>query len=275
MTEKQFKEGVAYAEDNFLNDQAPHLKVDKALIWEKFDLNGKIIMDFGCGMGGMSLWYATNFDCHVHGVDIDGHHIEIAKSIQQKHKVENILFEKRDITQSPTTEKYDFIVLNDVAEHIRFDILLSILKVLNKSLSPSGKILVTYPPWRSAYASHVTHVVKILWCQYLPDKILHRLIEKNNQTLVGEMESDLLAAYKGLNKLTHKKLLALSEKAGLAPTFRKSHSLINRLPALKNFSFYVFPLDFLITKEFLLLEKSNTNKTAQTQTLKNTKTAVP
>ena len=56
MTPEQFTEGIAYSEDNFQNDQAAHLKVDKVLIREKFDLDGKRILDFGCGMGGMSLW---------------------------------------------------------------------------------------------------------------------------------------------------------------------------------------------------------------------------
>lgn len=41
MTDEQFKDGVRYAEDNFMNNRAPHLHVDKKLIKENFDLTGK------------------------------------------------------------------------------------------------------------------------------------------------------------------------------------------------------------------------------------------
>jgi len=74
MTDEQFQEGVAYSEDNFQNDNAPHLRIDKMLIKEMFDLKGKRILDFGCGMGGMSLWYATNWDCNVYGLENSSTH---------------------------------------------------------------------------------------------------------------------------------------------------------------------------------------------------------
>ena len=62
-------QGMGYAEDNYLNDDASHLIVDKQLIPTLMDLNGKRIIDFGCGMGGMTLWYASKWDCEIYGVD--------------------------------------------------------------------------------------------------------------------------------------------------------------------------------------------------------------
>ena len=87
MTDSLLLEGLNYAEQNFLDENADHLKVDKRLVRKLLDLNGKRIMDFGCGMGGMTLWYAKNWDCEVHGVDIDGHHIEVANQIKEKHQL--------------------------------------------------------------------------------------------------------------------------------------------------------------------------------------------
>ena len=259
MTEQQFMEGLAYAEDNFKNDHAAHLKVDKKLIKEKFDLTGKKVLDFGCGMGGMSLWYASNWDCKVYGLDIDGHHIDVANNLKEKHQLYNVTFEKRNILDTPLSadEKFDFIVLNDVAEHIAFPILVPIMEQLTEALTETGKIFVTYPPWKSPYASHVTHVVKIPWCQFLPQGLLHKLIEKNNLEIVGELESDLLEAYKGLNHLTHKKLTKVTNGANLKPVYRKSHSILNRFAPLKDINFNFFPFDYIVTKEFLLLERQN------------------
>ncbi len=259
MTQEQFEDGVAYSEDNFQNDNAPHLKIDKALIREKFDLNGKKVLDFGCGMGGMSVWYATNWDCQVYALDIDRHHITIAEHLKKKHKVDNVVFSQRNILVDhlKEDEKFDYVFLNDVAEHIAYPILQEIFIQLEKGLAKGGKIFVTYPPWKSPYASHVTHAVKIPWCQYLPAKTLDNLIKKNNMPIVGEEESDLLQAYHGLNHLTHKKLVKVVEKANLKPVFRKSHCILNRLPGLGNTNINFFPFDFLVTKEFMLLESKN------------------
>lgn len=257
MTEAQFAEGLAYAEDNFKNDHAPHLKVDKKLIKETMNLNGKKVLDFGCGMGGMSLWYATNWNCEVYALDIDSHHIKIAKTLQEKYQVQNVTFDKRNILDEPLTEKYDMVFLNDVAEHIQFPILEAIMKQLHQSLSATGKIFVSYPPWQGPYASHVSHIVNMPWCQYLPEKMLLKMIEKNNETIVGDLESSHLEAYKGLNHLNHGKLLNVVQKAKLKPTFRKSHSIINRVSPLKNVNLRIPPFDFLVTKEFVMLEPTN------------------
>jgi SAM-dependent methyltransferase len=256
MTKEQLDEGLAYAEDNFLNDHAPHLRVDKELIRQRFDLTNKKILDFGCGMGGMSLWYATNWDCEVHGLDIDNHHVNIANQMKEKHGISNVRFEVRNVLERPLEEKYDYVFLNDVAEHIPLNILKEIMSQLGNALNDGGQIFVTYPPWKSPYASHVTHAVKIPWCQYLPDSLLLKLIEKNNMVLVGDEESDLVEAYKGLNHLTHEKLMKVINGSGLKPVYRKSHCLLNKVKPLKEVNFNFFPLDFLITKEFLLLQKN-------------------
>jgi SAM-dependent methyltransferase len=254
LTEALFQEGLDYAEDNFRNENAAHLKIDKQLIRKSFDLTGKKILDFGCGMGGMTLWYASNWNCDVLGLDIDRHHIEIAKQIQEKFGVKNIRFEKRNILEHPIDEKFDYVFLNDVAEHIPYAILTAIFKHLRTVLKPDGKIFVTYPPWHSPYASHVYHVVGIPWCQYLPEKTLLRLIAKNNRPIVGEEESDLIEAYKGLNHLTHDRLMKVITEAGFNVVSRTNHAVLNKLPLLKKVNFSFFPLRFLVTKEFLLLE---------------------
>ena len=185
MTQALYDEGITYAEQNFLDEKANHLKVDKELIRSKFDLNGKHILDFGCGMGGMSLWYANNFNCRVHGVDIDGHHIRIANDLKTRHDLQNVNFEVRNVLDNPLDEKFDFIVLNDVAEHIHLPILEKIFVELGMSLAEGGGIFVSYPPWKSPYASHVHHIVGFPWCQFLPEKTLLRMIEKTTDPSFG------------------------------------------------------------------------------------------
>lgn len=82
-----------------------------------------------------------------------------------------------------------------------------------------------------------------------------KMIEKNNMVLVGDEESDLVEAYKGLNHLTHDKLMNAIDGSGLKPLYRKSHCILNKVPGLKDVPFRMPPFDYLITKEFLLLGK--------------------
>jgi 2-polyprenyl-3-methyl-5-hydroxy-6-metoxy-1,4-benzoquinol methylase len=252
-------QSMMYAESNFIDDNAKHLHVDKTFIRNNFDLNGKKILDFGSGMGGMSLWYAQNWDCQVYGVDIDGQHVGIANSLKNKHNIQKVTFEKRDITSHPLPPQlngtFDVIFLNDVAEHIPYPVLDKIFAEFHRLLSPKGRIFVSYPPWQSPYASHVTRVTHLPWCQFLPQNILLKWIEKKNMVITGEHESDLLEAYKGLNHLTHSNLMDVTEKAGFKVQKRISHSLLRKLPILKSINPNIFPLKYLISKEIVILGK--------------------
>jgi SAM-dependent methyltransferase len=255
MTNALFLEGMTYAEGNFLNDNAPHLKVDKKLIKELFDLNGKTILDFGCGMGGMSLWYANNWDCKVHGLDIDQHHVNVANKLKEKYQQTNVEFECRDVLKNPIQKSYDFIFMNDVAEHIPLSVLEAIYTQFSKILKPEGILFVTYPPWKSPYASHVNHVIKLPWVQFLPQPIVKAWIKKKNHPIVGDLESDLVEAYDGLNHLTHAKLMQVAKNAGLTLTYRRSHSFFNKWGITKNLQLRFPPFDYLITKEFAQFQK--------------------
>jgi SAM-dependent methyltransferase len=249
---------MEYAESNFLHDNAKHLHVDKSFIRENFNLNGKLILDFGCGMGGMTLWYAKNWNCRVHGVDLDGIHIQVANALKEKHGLENATFLKRDIVEEPLTGRYDFIFMNDVAEHIPYPILQSILTQLASRLTPGGRIFISYPPWEGPYASHVTRVTGLPWSQYLPVKLLMKWIERKNMALSGEHESDLVSAYKGLNHLTHGRLVQLTSDAGLEMETRLSHSLMRKIPAFRNQTPDLFPFRYLISKEIAVFKASRT-----------------
>jgi 2-polyprenyl-3-methyl-5-hydroxy-6-metoxy-1,4-benzoquinol methylase len=253
LTEAQFTEGVAYARNNFQAEDS-HLILDKALIKDKFDLTGMKVLDFGCGMGGMTLWYAKNWNCEVTGVDIDNHHITIAQHLQQELNIDNARFEKRNILQNPFTEKFDLVFINDVVEHIEINLLRRMLASVKKSLARGGKIFISYPPWRSPYASHLTHIIKIPWCQFLPKPILNKMLEERNHIIVGEEEGTIKEVYTNLNHLTPTKLEEILNANGLRTLFRKSHTILNRATLLKKYNINFFPFDFLVTKEFLLVE---------------------
>ena len=254
MNDSQFEEGLQYAEKNFLGQQS-HLDTDKSVLTSHFDLKNKKVLDFGCGMGGMTLWMAKEIGCEIEGMDIDENHIRIAKAISDKYHITNVHFEVRNFVDNPVDTKYDFIMLNDVVEHIPLPILEKILsQLVNKNLNPGGLIFISFPPWEGPYASHLWRTIKLPWIQFLPQRLVYRILRKRNQVLVGR--NDLVTDYKELNHLTFKKLNNMLESHPVKRVFRKSHSKLNNMSSLKEKNLTFFPLNYLITKELVAFKRN-------------------
>jgi len=255
LTKQQTQEGVNYAKKNFLEDERSHLWVDKHIINQRLNLNKKHILDFGCGMGGMSLWYAKNWNCHVDAIDIDSHHLQIANILKEQYQVENVNFTEQNILSQELNSTYDIIFLNDVVEHLPDSQLEVIFNKLFTLLDTNGTIYISYPPWQGPYASHINRVLKIPWCQFLPDPYLHSFLKKHNQEVIGKLESNLLEIYKGLNKMTHPKLFNLLRKSGFKITYRYSHSWFSKRDLKPKKYISTYPFSFLITKEVIFASR--------------------
>ena len=248
------KEGLEYAENNFLGKNS-HLVLDKEILRKNFDLRGKDVLDFGCGMGNTSLWIAKELGpASVDGFDLDPNHIYVAKELNRKHKIPGVNFGLRNIIESPIEKQYDFIMLNDVIEHIKEAWIPGILDILiNRNLKKGGIIFFSYPPWEGPHASHLQRAIKIPWVQFLPQKYVHNLIEHNNRKLVGS--KDLLTEYKELNHMTHQKLMSFMKPFGLKRIFRYSHTKLNTVSLLKKTQLNFFPFKYIVTKELIAFQK--------------------
>ncbi len=257
--EDKLEEGLKYAEKQFNDSGEGTVLLD--MLQQLSSQDEVRILDFGCGFGGRTLWYSKFENCRVYGLDVDSNHIAVANQLKDKLGRKNVVFENRNILNDPLKkdEIFDLVTFHDVIEHIPIDILTSILEQISQNLSDRGLIYFGYPPWQSPYAAHVYSAVKIPWIQYLPDKTTRKLIEKNNKEIVGEIESDLIQVYNGLNRITHKKILQICKKLGLSPINRKSHCILNKLAPFKNLNFDFFPFKYLITYEILVLTKNGTN----------------
>ena len=254
MVYTEIKSGIAYAEEQMSLESSPILLeiIRQCSVYKKVK-----ILDFGCGFGGHSLSCSKINNCEVYGIDIDPNHIMIANKLKKKYKAKNVTFELRDILSDPLPpeDQFNIIMFNDVIEHIPVEALTKILEESRKHLTANGKIYFGYPPWEGPYAAHVYRAIKIPWIQYLPNKITLKLIKNNNQEIIGYIESDLIQAYNGLNRITHEKILRILRKVNLTPILRKSHCILNRLKPFKDINFGFFPFKHLITYEILVLSK--------------------
>ena len=101
------------------------------------DIKDKMILDLGCGDGGMSRYFAENGAKRVLGLDISNNMIKLAKSKTQQANVEYIVGEMENI--SKLNEKFD-IVFSSLAFHYVEDFE-KLMADISGLLKPNGILL--------------------------------------------------------------------------------------------------------------------------------------
>ena len=115
--------------------------------WE-FPINGKKILDIGCGNGGFTAAFG-DAGAAVTGVEI--------KSFNWKD-IPNVQYVIQDITADNAIDTlgsdFDLIILRDVIEHIPLNEKLTFLKSALNFASTDAKLLATFPPFYSPFGIH-------------------------------------------------------------------------------------------------------------------------
>lgn len=148
--------------------QAQHAWAVKSYAFyaDMISLEGKSVLDAGCGPGGKTLYYAGKGCRKIIGVDIDENRIGHARNFQRKQNAPNVEFMVADLSRTPFPDNsFDIIFLNDVFEHIERPILSMVLAECKRMIKPGGSICMEFPPWTSFDASHLYDHIYIPWCQ--------------------------------------------------------------------------------------------------------------
>jgi len=101
------------------------------------------ILDIGCGFGLFMTTMEEKGYSRLTGVDISKSAVELCnKRNMNVSLIENII----DYTDKYTGEKFDFILLSHVLEHIKKDVVIQTLEsIRTKLLVPAGKIIIAVP----------------------------------------------------------------------------------------------------------------------------------
>jgi 2-polyprenyl-3-methyl-5-hydroxy-6-metoxy-1,4-benzoquinol methylase len=126
-------------------------RIEECDFWSKVKVKlildlveGKKILDVGCGSGGLSRTLAEK-GYNVMVIDNDWKAIDLAKK-------KGIMGFVADINHWETEEKFDCIILADVLEHIADDKL--ILRKVYTLLKPNGCILLNVPSYQFLFGKH-------------------------------------------------------------------------------------------------------------------------
>ncbi|MBM2840012.1 MAG: methyltransferase 11 protein [Bacteroidetes bacterium] len=160
------------------------------------------VIDVGCGEGGgLCAMFDAGATCC--GFDLEPGRVEAAKQLKGKRAIHlttgNLYGSKLPYNE----HQYDIVVLHDVFEHLERK--QEVLEKLKRYMKPEGRLMITFPPYYSAYGAHQqllnTPWVKIPFFHLLPfalTKILPRL--KNETKWIVEEVQKLGVLKMGMHK---------------------------------------------------------------------------
>jgi ubiquinone/menaquinone biosynthesis C-methylase UbiE len=139
-------------------------------------LEGRSVLDIGCGLGGKSVAYAEA-GARVVGVDISVKNISQCREFACARGIE-AAFVAGDAERLPfAAAAFDLIVANDSLEH--FGHPERALAELARALKPGGSIVLFFTPWGSPLGSHLYDYIRTPWCHILfPEWLLRGLLER-------------------------------------------------------------------------------------------------
>jgi len=104
---------------------------------------GISVLDIGCGNGDFLLALASEFGIRGVGIDFDG--LSIKEAEQKKPKDLNCRFHCEKASRLPKGERFDYVVMNDVVEHLSDGELTPLFIELKELLNRDGEILLHTP----------------------------------------------------------------------------------------------------------------------------------
>ncbi len=115
----------------------PQYSILEELKFLELDLNGKKILDAGCGTGTLTRTLAQNFHADISGCDASLERIQEAKILSK----DSLSFFQADLTAMPLPEnEYDVIIVRFVLEHTLSPH--KIIHELTRILKPGGHLVV-------------------------------------------------------------------------------------------------------------------------------------
>lgn len=119
-------------------------------------IEGKRVLDFGCGNGHQSAALAEM------GADVTGLDINLATLDRARRAHPNIRF----VSDIADGETWDVVISQNAMEH--FTSPKPVLMSMLNAVRPGGKLLLTFgPPWYAPYGAHMHYFCRLPWFHVL------------------------------------------------------------------------------------------------------------
>lgn len=151
------------------------------------------VIEIGCAEGGVIAAFIERGTAVAVGTDIAGRLLtDISEPIAQRLRLDVTYSEHDVINEDPLPEwrgAFDVVVLRDVIEHL--DDTAAALRNISKLLKPHGVVLLTFPPYTSAFGGHQqllgTFLGSLPWVHMLPKAWFKSIVQRGDRLNAEEV----------------------------------------------------------------------------------------
>jgi SAM-dependent methyltransferase len=125
------------------------------------DLEGRKVLDLGCGYGGRTVYYAEACGAReVVGLEVTDGMVERCRDFAEARGAENVSFLVGFAEKLPVEDaSVDAIVCFDVLEHV--DDPASVFAEIARVLTPQGRAWLVFPSYLGARSSHLDYITRV------------------------------------------------------------------------------------------------------------------
>jgi len=147
---EQYERALAFWDENFSNAEAQEIidwnlgsKIYQDILMH-FCADKKMILDFGCGNGWASHFFAANSNANIIGIDQSMNAVKIAKETSKLNCYENTKFLAGNQTylKSLPDDSFDAAFSNNVFDVIPTDLAETVFEQFKRILKPGAEILI-------------------------------------------------------------------------------------------------------------------------------------
>lgn len=198
---------------------------------------GKKVLDFGCGAGGKSLYYASMGAEKVTGIDVvEGYKQESEALAEKLGLADKFEFVIGSATESGFPDNsFDTIIMNDFMEHVGDPE--KVLVEAKRIVKPGGRIYINFPPYYHPFGAHLSDVVNMPWCHmFFSEKTLiqtYKDLVKNLPDGADRIkfrfstDENGKEYYSYINKMTIKRFKKILNKLRISPIYYNETAVRN------------------------------------------------
>lgn len=206
-------------------------------VFSEAELQGRDILDLGCGYGGRTLYYAErSAGSRVTGVEISEAMVQRCRRFAENHRAETTTFRVAFAEALPFDDcTFDLIISFDVLEHVEDPV--RTFHEIARSLRPGGLALLVFPSYLGARAAHLDYLTQVpgLHRIFDPDTIVEVVnefllaepkrygVKRQPPPRVGSLGRRALPTVNGMSRA---EALAIVERTGLETLHSRAEPLL-------------------------------------------------
>ncbi len=212
----------------FVDRRRPAAVGELAALISSDQLRGRDVVDVGCGLGDKTCAAVAAGARDAVGIDVDPEKLARAKALARRAGAGEVRFAVGSAARLPLADdSRDVVLLLETIEHV--DDPAEVLAECRRVLRKEGRLVVTFPPYRSPWGAHLFQHVAVPWSHLLLAEHevlelwrgLHRDTVARTGSWVTPSQTDridratTLDELWSLNGMTIHRFLDLTREAGL------------------------------------------------------------